>query len=323
MEEKQEIITPTTMEMTAGEMLRNARTTGRRKREITTIAKLLCIREDYLTALEEGNYNVIPEVVYILGFARSYAVELGLDPDVVILKIKRELGLIREDKRDEVIEHKTEPVKQPVVKSEPQTKTEPKVKKEIVSLAEKIKPTIQFVKKNWMWFVGGLVTLIAVVAVAFVLFGESGDKSNENIAPETNDAIVMPGDEQNALSENAEKTENTNVENEKVLPAFRYPINEQFDVKNSEKGHVVLQVEKEQWIKIEDGRGNTVFTRVLVPGDVYYLPAGDNYKATFGNAGAVDVWVDGQLVNKVGPMNTRKSGISLSPNALKALGFAG
>ena len=74
MNEQQENITKTT-EMTAGEMLKNARTTGRRKREISTISKLLCIREEFLTALEEGNYRVIPEDVYILGFARSYAVE--------------------------------------------------------------------------------------------------------------------------------------------------------------------------------------------------------------------------------------------------------
>ena len=62
-------------DMTAGEMLRNARTTGRRKREMQTIAKQLCIREDFLQALEDGNYTALPEVVYILGFARNYAIE--------------------------------------------------------------------------------------------------------------------------------------------------------------------------------------------------------------------------------------------------------
>ena len=51
------------VEMTAGEMLRNARTTGRRKREIPTIAKQLCIREEFLEALENGDYNAIPETV--------------------------------------------------------------------------------------------------------------------------------------------------------------------------------------------------------------------------------------------------------------------
>ena len=96
MNEQQDIIVSTS-EMTAGEMLKNARTTGRRKREIATISKLLCIREEFLTALEEGNYRVIPEDVYILGFARSYAVELGLNPDEVIAKIKKELGITKDN----------------------------------------------------------------------------------------------------------------------------------------------------------------------------------------------------------------------------------
>ena len=102
MDEKQEVL-KSVAEMTAGEMLRNARTTGRRKREIATIAKLLCIREEFLTALEEGNYRVIPEDVYILGFARSYAVELGLNPDEIILKLKHELGIIQEPAEEEEI----------------------------------------------------------------------------------------------------------------------------------------------------------------------------------------------------------------------------
>lgn len=71
------------VELTAGEMLRNARTTGRRKREIPTISKQLCIREEFLEALEQGNYTVIPELVYILGFARNYAMELGDRKSVV------------------------------------------------------------------------------------------------------------------------------------------------------------------------------------------------------------------------------------------------
>ena len=84
------------VEMTAAEMLRNARTTGRRKREIPTIAKQLCIREEFLEALESGNYHQIPELVYVLGFARNYAMELGLDPEEIVTKIKREMGLLPE-----------------------------------------------------------------------------------------------------------------------------------------------------------------------------------------------------------------------------------
>ena len=87
MTENENINTDVHSEMTVGEILRNARTTGRRKREIPTISKQLCIREEFLQALEDGNYNVIPENVYILGFARNYAMELGLDPDEIVNKL--------------------------------------------------------------------------------------------------------------------------------------------------------------------------------------------------------------------------------------------
>ena len=80
-----------------------------------------------------------------------------------------------------------------------------------------------------------------------------------------------------------------------------------------------MQATQESWVKVEDGRGKTVFSRVLVPGDVYYVPVGNKYKATFGNAGGIDIWVDGQLIPDVGANHTRVAGISLSPeNLLKA-----
>ncbi|MBR3510766.1 MAG: DUF4115 domain-containing protein [Alphaproteobacteria bacterium] len=289
MEEKQELIS-SNMEMTAGEMLRNARTTGRRKREIATISKLLCIREDFLTALEEGNYRVIPEDVYILGFARSYAVELGLDPDEVILKLKRELGLVSE-KKDEEQEVKTEEKKENV-----------KINKETIQ--KYIKTYVEYVKKHWIWFVSGLCAVILL----FVLIAVFSGKSEQTQIPEV---------QQISTNTNVTTTETVIKE-----PDFRYPVRERFESKNRKESQVVLQAEKESWVKIEDARGNTVFSRVLVPGDVYYMPNLDNLKGTFGNVGGIDVWVDGQLIKKLGPANTRKTGISMAPNALKAVGVA-
>ena len=278
--EDKELIS-TTPEMTAGEMLRNARTTGRRKREISTIAKLLCIREEFLTALEEGNYRVIPEDVYILGFARSYAVELGLDPDEVILKLKHELGIIveeNEEQEEEIIE-------------KPKSKKFDKEKvKQYFNVAK------EYVKKHWIWFVSGLAALILVFVLVAVF---SGSKNTETV-----------------------QQEQEVVTNVAKGPDFRFPVRESFETKNRKDARVVLQAEKESWVKIEDARGNTVFTRVLVPGDVYYMPASDKLKGTFGNVGAIDVWVDGQLIKKLGPANTRKTDISMAPGALKAFGIA-
>ena len=289
MDEKQEILMPA-KEMTVGEILYNARTTGRRKREIATIAKLLCIREEFLEALESGNYRVIPEDVYILGFARSYAVELGLDADELIEKLKRELGIAPIENEDK------EPEKKPDV-----PKRKPKCTKE--TIVKCCKQCCGYVRKRWVWFAGAaaLVAVALALVLVFVL-----NKSN-TVAKEE---VVVP----------EEVVTVTAVAN--TGPDFRFPVREKFNEKSAKESRVVLQAEKESWVKIEDARGNTVFSRVLVPGDVYYLPLGDKYKGTFGNAGGIDVWVDGQLVNKVGPANTRKTGFSMAPDALKAAGLA-
>ncbi len=291
MNEQQDIIVSTS-EMTAGEMLKNARTTGRRKREIATISKLLCIREEFLTALEEGNYRVIPEDVYILGFARSYAVELGLNPDEVIAKIKKELGITKDKKEVKEIKEDVEPK----VKIKP----EKNLDMYMSDVMKWFKNASQYVKKHWIWFASGLLGLLVVVIFAVILVNGSG-KETQNT-----EVVKTPVEEVATIPE----------------PDFRYPIHEKFDEKNAKEARVVLQAEKESWVKIEDARGSSVFSRVLIPGDVYYLPAGDKFKATFGNVGAIDVWVDGHLIKKLGPANTKKTGISMSPDALKSVGFA-
>jgi len=296
MEEKQENMTPM-IEMTAGEMLHNARTTGRRKREISTISRLLCIREDFLTALEEGNYRFIPEDVYILGFARSYAVELGLNPDEVIEKLKHELGLIPEEKKEEK-------------KEESEKKCVAETSKESIKFDfDKIKNWFvnagKYVKKHWVWFVSGFGALVLVLVCAFILLNQKTEDVENVVEAVAQDKEV--------------------VEVVKKEPDFRYPVREKHDIDKKKEwadSRVVLQFEKESWFRIEDSHGKSIFSRVLLPGDIYYVPNKDNLKGTFHNAGAIDVWVDGQLLKKIGKIGEKKTGVSMSPDALKALGFA-
>ena len=277
-ENNEEVQVP--VELTAGEMLRNARTTGRRKREISTVAKQLCIREEFLNALEEGNYTFIPETVYILGFARNYAMELGLNPDEIVEKIKKEMGLIpgacsaSGDGADD----------------EGPTCARPSLKEENPAKAFFVR-VYQFVYQNWIWFAGALALIVLAIVLVFALGGD--DKADvENTVPVVE--VVAKVNE----------------------PEFKIAVRERFGTENREKANVILQASQESWVKVEDGRGNTVFSRVLVAGDVYYVPVGEKYKATFGNAGGVDVWVNGKLIPDVGKDGERKSGILLSPDSL-------
>ena len=276
MTENENINTDVHSEMTVGEILRNARTTGRRKREIPTISKQLCIREEFLQALEDGNYNVIPENVYILGFARNYAMELGLDPDEIVNKLKREMGLVAECGTDDA--------------SDVQSCTVADKEKWYRGLWGR---SLKFIRRNWIWFVAGVVLVLAIVGTLVALnLNHESDSSNvqsvETVAPA---ASVME-------------------------PEYNVDVRERFGTENAENADVILQATQESWVKVEDARGNTAFSRVLVPGDVYYVPSGDEYTAIFGNAGGVDVWVNGKLAPKQGADHVRVSGILLSPEKL-------
>ncbi len=271
---------PVVAEMTVGEILRSARTTGRRKREITTIAKQLCIREEFLTALEEGDYKAIPETVYILGFARNYAMELGLNPDEIVAKIKLEMGLVPECAASEPAEGAAKAG----ASCEMADAENGFVKVFATAWA--------FVRRHWMWFAGGVaVIVIAVVAMLFAF----GGGAEEEFVPMDSVQIVAPADAE---------------------PAYQMTVRERFGTENRKTADIILQATAESWVKIEDGRGKNIFSRVLVPGDVYYVPIEGAYRATFGNAGGVDIWVDGKLAPKAGEDHKRVSDIALTAESL-------
>ncbi|RUT25569.1 hypothetical protein C0V97_10595 [Asaia sp. W19] len=54
------------------------------------VANWLRIRETYLRALEEGNLSVFPGSAYALGFLRSYAHALGMDPDQAVARFRQD-----------------------------------------------------------------------------------------------------------------------------------------------------------------------------------------------------------------------------------------
>ena len=54
------------------------------------VAGWLRIRESYLQALEEGNMSVFPGSAYALGFLRSYAHALGIDPDQAVARFRHD-----------------------------------------------------------------------------------------------------------------------------------------------------------------------------------------------------------------------------------------
>ncbi|BAT19441.1 helix-turn-helix domain-containing protein [Asaia bogorensis] len=79
----------------AGEGARGVGVDLRARREelgwaLPDVAGWLRIRESYLQALEEGNMSVFPGSAYALGFLRTYAQAVGMDPDQAVARFRHD-----------------------------------------------------------------------------------------------------------------------------------------------------------------------------------------------------------------------------------------
>lgn len=266
-------------DVTVAELLRNARTQGRRKREISTIAKQLCIAEEFLEALENGDYKKIPEIVYVLGFARNYAIELGLDPDMVVNKVKEELGI--------------EPECETTITNEDLEEMNKSIDYK-AKIQEWTRIAVNYVMKHWLWFAIGGGILVLAMLVVIIFGGSAADVDDANVAAPVVEQVA------NVVEE----------------PVYNIPVRERFGKENMAKAKVIIQAIEDSYVGVEDAKGRVVFGRSLIAGDVFYVPNTSGLKAKFGNAGGVDIWVNGELAPKVGANKTSKKDVSLNPDSL-------
>lgn len=75
-------------DLAVGEILRRARL--QRGLTISEAAQFLYIRQDYLEALEQSDFDALPGRVYVIGFIRTYAEFLNLDGARVVHLLKRQ-----------------------------------------------------------------------------------------------------------------------------------------------------------------------------------------------------------------------------------------
>lgn len=74
--------------LSVGEELRRARVEA--GLDLADVAAHLRIRSNFLSALEEGHPDALPGITYAIGYVRTYAAFLGLEPDVAVRRFKEE-----------------------------------------------------------------------------------------------------------------------------------------------------------------------------------------------------------------------------------------
>jgi cytoskeleton protein RodZ len=81
---------------------------------------------------------------------------------------------------------------------------------------------------------------------------------------------------------------------------------------------VRLRATEECWIQITGPGNELLLTRILKPGDVYLVPNRPGIVMMTGNAGGLEIALDGEVLPPIGPAGAVRRNIALDPEALRA-----
>ncbi|WP_022726677.1 RodZ domain-containing protein [Fodinicurvata sediminis] len=87
---------------------------------------------------------------------------------------------------------------------------------------------------------------------------------------------------------------------------------------DNEGARIVLEATSDSWVQIRDAGGELVFTRVLRAGESYLVPDEEGMTLLTGNAGGLDIRVDGDTIPSLGGMGTVRRDVPLDPQQLSS-----
>jgi cytoskeleton protein RodZ len=82
--------------------------------------------------------------------------------------------------------------------------------------------------------------------------------------------------------------------------------------------HVSIRALADCWIQVRAGDQSIVFSRVLKSGEVYNVPARNGLSLRTGNAGALEISVDGKTAPSIGGIGALRRDVALDPSELAA-----
>jgi cytoskeleton protein RodZ len=315
---------------TIGELLRQTR--EQYDTSIEQIGAALRIRPVFLKAIEDNQYDRLPGPVYAVGFVRTYADYLGLDGAAIAQRFKSEAAGL-ETKAD---------------LSFPMPLPERSMPGGALLLVAIIVAACAYA----VWYyraAGDRVRTASVAEVPAQLIplpppAQTPEPSPEAVPAEeglpaasgsaTATSPLEPGATAQPAAPPATGGQMTlappppppaPVQSEPArLPAIPEPsaaapaldTPRVYGITNGPV-RIVIKATAESWIQVRDTSQAVVAMRILKPGESYRVPDRPGLTLATGNAGALDVTVDGRPVAPVGPVGKRRS-IALDPDRLIA-----
>jgi cytoskeleton protein RodZ len=306
------------------------------------VAAMLRIRPAYLEALEVGRLNALPGNVYALGFLRSYATALGLDAEEVARRFKAEAGEI--PRHSELIFPTPVPERGLPAgalillglilvggayigwyrlsgEGKLPAETVAQVPARLASLADQALPGPD----------GRMPVIAAPPLPVAPKVEENGEfeprhaaAENPLLMPEPPPPPPAPIEEMRSASIPGATA--TTAIAMPVPPSMRQvePTPPQFatpqgpvDPANPDGTRVMLRFTGDTWVQVKERGGQTLVTRVMKAGETFPVPTRANLVLNTGNAGRVEILVDGAVVPPIGGQGSVRKDVSLDPDQLK------
>ena len=245
---------------------------NRKNISLVEIAKVTRISLQYLEALEKDEFQTLPASIFVRGFLRTYAAQIGLDPKEVLDLYEAQVDSLNELER-----------------------------KEAVAPPKKLEPLAKYILT--------LFIIVLGVGIAFLFFKEtsvppsSSPTSSPEIPPARTPPAKAPPSAARASHEKGPLKELDIAKPEKNLGSLPASPVVAAGAKKEGKRYVlkVKAIEK-TWLSIQSD-DQPEFEALLQPNETAIWAAQRQFKILVGNAGGIEVFLNG---NPQGPLG--KSG---------------
>lgn len=276
-----------------GQLLRAAR--EEKHLSIPQVAIETRIRQLYIKAIEDGDLDSLPGEIYKVGFIKTYATFLNLDP----FEILRRLGASQDTCVNYNINNKY-----------------------IIPAEHQRQPNVKILYLS-------ILGAFAFSLFAYVVHNEKKQKETSISFPasqqETPELLLEEQFPETMLQDLPVDEEDAAITDQPMLadevvdePAFEK--SEKQAASSYEKpmmmpasdALVIIKAIKDSWVQVLDSSEKTIYVRLMHAGDSYDVPKQGEYILNTGNAGGLKIIYNGQEINSLGEEGRVIRGIHLT-----------
>lgn len=267
--------------------------------ELAPIAEHLRIRVPFLEAIEDGRAVDLPGNAYAIGFLRSYATALGLDPDEITRRFREEASHVNR-------------------------KTKLRFPAPVPDRGVPTGVVVLF----------GVILAIGAYA-GWYKFSSTGRPEFEAVQPvpprllplaEAPRSVALPEAPRLAAETPpmqpaqpfSPTSANAAIPPQPAVAPVAPPAPVAVALPGLPEGtRVVLRAKAESWVQVRDPKGPVVLNRVLRAGETWPVPAKGQLLLTTGNAGGTEILVDGVVAPSLGADGLVRRDLPLDPDAIR------